>query len=278
MFFIKPKRLTDSSGALLDNVPVVCGGKNEDWETSKSCYKMISTSKWQSVADMSIERSSFASTITKHGFLVVGGLDRGRRIIDSVEILPALHANFTSRNPFEKPISSGCMSAVDDNTVVLIGGYFYGFELTSNMWKYDIQNDIWEIMPSMKIARAQHSCTTVIDPIDESVKIIVAGGTIEGSVGTRSVEIFDMNNQTWIEGPELPFKTSLSQLIQDGIGGGALLIGGRAFIDLQPKRLTSIFHLSRDLREWKQLGRDMKIGRASHVAMLIPETLINCNN
>ena len=272
-----PKRLTDSSGGLLDNVPLVCGGKNEDEETSKSCYKMISTSRWQSVADMYIERSSFASTITKHGFLVVGGLDRGSRIIDAVEILPAIHENFTSRNPFEKPISSGCMCAVDDNNAVLIGGYFYGFELTSNMWKYDIQNDLWEIMPPMKIARAKHSCTSVKDPNDGSVKIIVAGGTREGSVGTKSVEIFDMKHQTWIEGPELPFKTSLSQLIQDGIGGGALLVGGRASIDLQAKRLTSILHLSKDLREWKQLGRDMKIGRASHMAMLIPETMINCN-
>ena len=144
------------------------------------------------------------------------------------------------------------------------------------MWKYNIPNDTWEVMPPLKIARAQHSCTTIKDPNDESVKILVAGGTIEGSVGTKSVEILDMNNQTWNEGPTLPFKTSLSQLIQDGIGG-ALLVGGRAVIDSQAKRLTSILHLSSNLRDWKKLGRDMKIGRASHVAMLIPEKFINCN-
>ena len=43
-------------------------------------------------------------------------------------------------------------------------------------------------------------------------------------------------------------------------------------------RLESIYHLSKDLSEWKMLGQNMKIGRASHVAMLIPESLISCNN
>ena len=35
-----PKQVTDASGGLLDHVPLVCGGNNEDWVTSKSCYKM----------------------------------------------------------------------------------------------------------------------------------------------------------------------------------------------------------------------------------------------
>ena len=267
-----PKKLTDASGALFDNVPLVCGGISDDWETSKSCYKMISIDKWEPAATMSIERSSFASTITKHGYLVVGGFDIGGNLIDSVEILPTPHSNFTSKKKFKKTISSACMVAVDDNTVLLIGGYLYPFDLTNHMWKYDIQNDTWEPMPEMVLPRAQHSCATVRDPNDGTVKIIVAGGKIEKHQGCRTVEIFHMNTQMWTKGPDLPFSTSLHQLIQDGTGEGALLVGGR--IVGKAERSTSILHLSSDLKAWKHLGRNMKIGRASHIAMLIPESLI----
>ena len=93
-----------------------------------------------------------------------------------------------------------------------------------------------------------------------------------------SVEIFYTSNNSWVEGPKLPYQTSLAQLIPDGIGGGALLIGGRALVKDKIARLTSILHLSKDLIGWQELGRDMKIGRASHIAMLIPETLISCND
>ena len=81
-----------------------------------------------------------------------------------------------------------------------------------------------------------------------------------------------------VEGPKIPCQTSLAQLIPDGIGGGALMTGGRAFVDNKITRLNSILHLSEDLSGWRELGRDMKIGRASHIAMLIPETLISCND
>ena len=268
-----PTKLIESSGGLLDNIPLVCGGMNEDGETSKSCFKMISASKWQQVTDMSVERSSFSAVVTKRGFLVVGGLDRGKRVVQSVEILPNITENFVRKKDFKKQISGGCMSVLNDSTIILIGGYHYGFKLTNEVWMYDIENDTWKLMPSMRLPRAKHSCTTVKDSDNAASKIIVAGGT-----GTNSVEIFDLKHQIWSTGPSLPYELSFSQLIQDGIGGGALLVGGRAMISFQARRLATILHLSRDLKEWKQLGRDMKIARDSHVAMMIPENLINCNS
>ena len=274
-----PKRITDSAGGMMENTPVVCGGINENWVASRSCYAMIDTRNWKPMGNMSVERSSFASIITKQGLLVIGGLDRGRKLLDSVEILSSLHGNFTNRKQFETPIFSSCMAAIDDNNVLLIGGYLYGFKLTNKMWKYAIQEDSWEEMPPMRLARAQHSCIAVRDRDDNSVNIVVAGGAVEGSFGSNSVEIFDPVSQAWIGGPDLPFNISLSQLIDDGLGdGGAMLIGGRATMNSNTQRLESILHLPQRMSKWKRVGRDIKIKRASHVAMMIPETLISCDN
>ena len=90
--------------------------------------------------------------------------------------------------------------------------------------------------------------------------------------GTKSVEIYNFQSKTWTAGPFLPFAISLSQLIPDGINGGCILVAGRAIMNAQTERLTSVMHLSSELREWKILGRHLKIGRDSHVASQAQET------
>ena len=227
---------------------------------------------------MLIERSSFASSITKYGFLIVGGLDRGGRMTDSVELLSAIGEKFRSKRQFPKQISSGCLSPIDDTTVVLSGGYHYGFTITNSIWKYDFIRDEWEEMIPMKIGRAQHSCVVQEDSRSNQKKLVVAGGTVVGFSGTKSVEIYNFHTKTWTNGPFLPLAISLSQLIPDGINGGCILVAGRAIMNSQTERLTSVMHLSSESRDWKILGRHLKIGRDSHVAMLIPENLIQCSN
>ena len=57
-----------------------------------------------------------------------------------------------------------------------------------------------------------------------------------------------------------------------------MLVGGRATMNSNTQRLESILHLPQKRSKWQRVGRDMKIKRASHVAMMIPETLISCDN
>merc|ERR1712062_313092 len=166
----------------------------------------------------------------------------------------------------------------DDTTVVLSGGYHYGFAITNSIWKYYLILEEWgEIIP-MKIGRAQHSCVVLEDSRSNQKKLVVAGGTVVGFSGTKSVEIYNFHTKTWTNGPFLPLAISLSQLIPDGINGGCILVAGRAIMNSQTERLTSVMHLSSESRDWKILGRHLKIGRDSHVAMLIPENLIQCSN
>ena len=161
---------------------------------------------------------------------------------------------------------------------ILTGGYYYGYKLTNSVWKYDIMGDKWDEMLPMKNARAQHSCAVVEDSVSKDIKMVVAGGTVHEHSGTNSVEIYNFRNKEWMEGPRLPLAVSLSQLLPDGINGGCILVAGRGFINSHTERLVSIFHLSSRLRQWRMMGRNLNIGRDSHVAMLIPENLIQCSN
>ena len=134
---------------------------------------------------------------------------------------------------------------------------------------------------SDETARADHSCTIIKDPVSGNKKLVVAGGTIEGSPGTKSVEIFDFESyadkkKDWYDGPDLPIENTLSQLIPDGLQGGCLLVGGRIFKESIAWRSNSIFHISSELQEWKQLKRELSTGRESHIAMLIPDNFLNC--
>ena len=70
-----PNRLTDASGQNFQNHPVICGGKDDNWITLKSCYKMISRDQWRIIANMNIERSKLTSATNKHGLFVAGGQD-----------------------------------------------------------------------------------------------------------------------------------------------------------------------------------------------------------
>ena len=273
-----PKSLRDASGGLLHNaVPIVCGGVNEDWETSRLCYKMISAKNWKKIANMSIERSTFYSTVTKWGFLVVGGYDRSYLPTDTIELLPSIDSKFTPLKPFPERISSGCMATLENGTVVLTGGYYYGPKLINSVWRnVDIKHGTWEKRANMSVSRAKHSCVVMRDSKDGREKLVVTGGTVSGSHGSNSTEILDVKDGVWSDGPILPMNVSLAQLIPDG-RGGCLLVGGREVVNSNTKRLTSILHLSSDLKEWKVLGRNLKIGSDSHVAMLVPNQLINCS-
>ena len=145
------------------------------------------------------------------------------------------------------------------------------------MWRnVDIKHGTWEKRANMSVSRAKHSCVVMRDSKDGREKLVVTGGTVSGSHGSNSTEILDVKDGVWSDGPILPMNVSLAQLIPDG-RGGCLLVGGREVVNSNTKRLTSILHLSSDLKEWKVLGRNLKIGSDSHVAMLVPNQLINCS-
>ena len=57
-----------------------------------------------------------------------------------------------------------------------------------------------------------------------------------------------------------------------------LLVGGRTTTsEGSIKRISDIYHLSHDSKEWKKLGQTMELGRESHVALMLPDGINHCS-
>ena len=278
-----PNRLTDATGQNFENYPVICGGKDDNWKTLKSCYKMITRDQWSNFANMTIERSKLASAVNTHGLFVLGGQDGSGQFNGDLELLP----NLTSTK-FERKssvlnnsigISGACMVSLDDDTLLVVGGFHSGYIVTNQTLKYHIKNDKWTIAKPLKEARAHHACGLIKDENNEKTMVIAVGGSIENGSSTKSVEIYDPENDSWKNGKSFPTTIMYSQLVEDDIKGGILLIGGRTstpkgFI----KRSPDIYHLSNAFKEWRKLGQTIELGRESHVALMLPDTIDQCSN
>ena len=274
-----PKRLTDASGQIFQNYPTICGGKDENWKTLKSCYKMVDRNNWKRIADLNIERSKFSSSANKNGLFVAGGQDGSGKFRNELEFLSTLKS-FKFENKAKIPnegLVGSCMVSLDENTLFLVGGFLPGFRVTQNAWSYDFNTNRWIGAKPMQIGRAHHSCSLVKREIDEDFKIMVVGGSIDNGGSTNTVEIYDPKKKVWETGPQLPIPVVYSQLIEDEIRGGVLLIGGRTSDSGGSiVRLSDIYHLGHDMTDWKKLGRKMKIERESHVALMLPENINRC--
>ena len=158
-----------------------------------------------------------------------------------------------------------------------MGGFLSGFTAANYAWKYDIENNSWSSAQPMHKGRAHHSCGVVKSTSKERSKVIVVGGSIEDGSNTTTVEIYDPEKNIWVTGPQLPIPIKYSQMVEDEVQGGVLLIGGRTSnSDGLIQRSSDIYHLSNTLKEWKKLGRRMELGRESHVAFMLPEDIERC--
>ena len=136
---------------------------------------------------------------------------------------------------------------------------------------YDIKGDSWIEGPPLLTARASHFCC-VIQLDDRSTHCIVIGGETEHEGKySKSTEIFNFSDQKWVKGPSLPCGiNSLACVAAPRLHKFAcLLVGGDTE---ETKNSQNVYGLSKNLSEWKLLGK-IKKGRHDHIA--IPLDYIN---
>ncbi len=107
------------------------------------------------------------------------------------------------------------------------------------------------------------------------MSIIVAGGYIDDSSYLSSVEILDEGSNEWQTGPELPFGIAESQMVEDQ-NGGVVLIGGFSSSVGILDTLYQLPHGGQDA-VWTKMEQQMKFGRQSHTAFLVPDNIVDCS-
>ena len=116
----------------------MCGGYTYSDGGSDVCYKYSTLSdSWQEYGIMPSERAYSASAYVENfGLVMAGGYDYG--ITDSV-IVTKDGYTFETLDSLPSPSDYGCLAVIDEQTLLLTGGYGD----YTGVHSYDIPSDVW---------------------------------------------------------------------------------------------------------------------------------------
>ena len=184
-------RVCAATGGLLQNLPIVCGGFDNNYLTSQDCVaigkpEMKMIEKRQGAASVALDH--------QRTLWIVGG-DNGRYELRSTELIKLGQPSVKGPElPFK--ISGHSMIQYNEKSIFIIGGYQNGSFCSNKTWIVDPTNG-FKIKegPSLNNARNSHGCAKMT--VNGRIILVVAGGL--GALD--SVEILDpLGNNVWTQG------------------------------------------------------------------------------
>lgn len=274
-----PAVIVSAQGQVVDNIPILCGGlafnRTSGSYASNRCYRMLNQTHWGNIASMEIGRMNFGMAVIQNKILVSGGsLEEDWTFVDAsntntVELLHDIDSSkWITKANMPRRLAGNCLMALNNEEVMSIGGWNEHFDKLNETWIYNMKNDSWRAGESMSSPRSKHGCSKITDTSGKKY-IIVAGGITpnpDGSNRSLSVEIYDSTSNDWKEIDELPKPIRAGQLVEDG-KGGVLIVG---------EDLSSILYLSTKDGIWKKTWKTIDNPRMGHLAMMIPDSFVNC--
>ena len=177
--------------AVYDDVMVVAGGANENYETfaSTEVYQP-SFNKWQAISPLKRQRSGHA-LVSCDGYLyTIGGWDRN--CLSSVERLGDLKEEWINIEPMQTP--RGLVAAVNcDEEIYAIGGKS-GNNISTTLKtveKYDSSANKWKYVSDMNFKRRAHAACVLRN------KIYVVGGLDADDKVVTQIECYEPTCDTW---------------------------------------------------------------------------------
>ena len=205
-----PSSRDNAVGAMFGNIPILCGGLDEDYKILDTCIS-YQDSKW-SHSHLMVQKRSFAAgvKINSTTFWILGGTytTSYNDYLDSTEFIIQGHTNGVPGPELPHSLSSMCAVKLSENEIFVIGGVGVG-GYKKEVWIYDPQNGFARTKgPSLTTARYSHSCSAMRD--GEKTVIIASGG-----YNIDSVEIYDPTDNTWYSGKSnsLPEKITYYELV-----------------------------------------------------------------
>ena len=304
-----PIGLVSITGGLLNSIPVICGITANSTapdslfsDPTCLCYKFNRKGNgWENVPNMVFSRLFASSIVMDYGLYVIGGISQVIWILDTyvkeilydrnIQLLTIEKENKWKNKRFDGVVFGACAVRLNSTTGMLIGGGVserLGFFPTRRTWYFNSITDEWREGPSLLQPRMASACGVMSSSSSHQLKIVVAGGQISSDNFvqqainldhnvTSSVEILDISKEDiiWVSGPNLPIELHSADMVQRE--DGVYLIGGMS------KNVTfdSIYYLSnyskKPPKEWILLNKTLKISRAMHKSILLPDDMVKCN-
>jgi len=187
--------VSEATGGLLHDLPVICGGYTGSFRTDacKVLGKNIT-------GNMKEARLTAASIVYNGKLLVTGGFNGG--ILSSTEWLTIdNNSSLTSEKGEDLPEAMGfhCLEEIkSSNGMLLIGGITSSTSTSSSTWFKQDQARQWEQGPDLNIGRSRHASAVIASTSGAGEVVIVSGGwTASGSTDTVEIMKTVSSPQIW---------------------------------------------------------------------------------
>ena len=216
-----------------------CGGRvgSGSGRWSSECFSLLFNRKdWfraPDVPSMNTKRlGANGLTLGKNKeWWMIGGHD-GNGLITSIEIRGSDGVWANSSTELPSILNNPCIVSINENQFLVMGGK-NDMGILASVYLYDQSTNVWERKQDMAGARQEHACTFK----EEEKKVIVAGGQGTNSELLSSSEIYDISQNSWETGPNLPIATRGAKMIT--VDNEVYHIGGQ-------ETRTEIYRLSKD--------------------------------
>ena len=158
-------------------------------------------------------------------------------------------------NPLDAGVKrAGASSHYVSGRVLLCGGRSVTSSVFGDCLQYDLQTEVW----------APHSSLT--RPREEAAMAMLGSQLyLMGGVGHQSVEILDTSlEDTWFDGPELPFVLARSCAVSTG--SSIIITGGHD--NSSEASLSTVLMLTKETGEWSEVSR-MLTPRRDHACLYV---------
>ncbi len=264
-------------------VPVVCGGRFGGYYShSDKCYIVGNSTK---VASMHSKRSSAAALAidSDKTLWITGGL--------TATSYPDIYVNSTEFVYFDGreanqgpdlplPLARHCMVRINQKWAMLIGGYQGNLiDYEHSTWLFDFVEQKWTPGPNMTHGKSNAACGLIRDSSTGETMVVVAGGFGDSeSIHhlTNSTELWILESESWIPGPDLPILIESAAGVTSSNGRHFIVVGGGG---AHSEELFDLYKLQcfRRKCEWNKMKQELTVARKGAVAMLLPDGLVTCN-
>ena len=181
---------------------VAGGNQNEDETFDKCEFYSFNSYKWTETSSMNTKRASFPLIYFQDKTWAIGGVSNGI-CLDTIETYDLSENKWTTIDT--KLLSKRCSHSaiVHNNKFFVIGGVNEN-KTRSSVEVYSSVTNQFSFVSSMNISRTDFGCCVV------NSRLYVIGGffDIKNYNVTDGVEIYDIENDVWENGPCLPLTLS----------------------------------------------------------------------
>ncbi len=269
---------------------MACGGYNYKTgsvgiDVTSDCKLSANGRKNTNIASMLTKRFGAASIVididnVDNVLWITGG---SRQLGDKFHPKPLLSTEyFSPNNGFsrhgpELPETKfkHCLLRLSDSTVLLASGK----PKSTSSYFYDLKSGQWSSGPALGLER-EHQVCGCIGNTDNWIAV-VAGGALSADLDNAidNVEMMSANDLTWREGPPMPTPVMRAASVVAKGGQDFLVLSGltakttasKAIQRLACARITDMAFC-----QWTTLDNQLSEYRKGHLAILVPDSLAEC--